>query len=166
MPLSEQAFEAAYRRLEKPLYNYLYRWFWNPAVCEDLIHDAFERIWNKRKGIDEHRLNALVWTTTINLARNLHRRLVRWQWLPLLPSLRSIECPEALAQQDERERRLRDALERLPRASREVILLGVFAGVDRAELADMLGIPAGTLASRKHAATKRLQEMLEDGNDD
>lgn len=164
--MSEQALEAAYRRLEKPLYNYLYRWFWNPAVCEDLIHDAFERIWNKRTGIDADRIDALVWTTVVNLARNRHRSLLRWQWLPLPPSLRSTGCPEDQAQQDERERRLRDALERLPRASREVILLGVFAGVDRAELADMLGIPAGTLASRKHAAIKRLQAMLEDGNDD
>lgn len=162
MSLSEQALEAAYGRLEKPLYNYLFRWFWDPVVCEDLIHDAFERIWKKRARVDEDRMDALVWTTVVNLARNHHKRISRWQWLPLTISPRETQCPETMAHLDEREQRLRQALDQLPREAREVILLDVFAGIDRAELASMLEIPLGTLASRKHSATTRLQKLLED----
>ncbi len=162
MSLPEQVLEAAYRRLEKPLYNYLFRWFWDPVECEDLIHDAFERIWKRRTQVDPDRLDALVWTTTLNLARNQWRRGRRWRWLPLPDSLRSGQSPQRAAQLDERDQRLRAALERLPPNEREVILLDVFAGLGSKELASVLGIPKGTLASRKHTATARLTRLLEE----
>jgi len=163
--LSQQALEAAYRRLEKPLYNYLFRWFWNPVECEDLIHDAFERLWKRRRKVKEDGMDALVWTTVINLARNRHRWVGRWSWLPLSPTLSSEQNPHQSAQLDEREQQLKDALAKLSMSDREVILLDVFAGVDRTELANMLGIPIGTLASRKHAAIARLRRLLESANE-
>ncbi|NBB92526.1 MAG: sigma-70 family RNA polymerase sigma factor [Gammaproteobacteria bacterium] len=160
--LSRPALEAAYLRLEKPLYNYLYRWFWDPETCRDLIHDAFERIWRKRERVDEAGVEALAWTVVINLARNHHRRarLVEWIGLPL--GLSGGRGPDAEAELGERDRRLRDALEALPASAREILLLDIFAGVPRQRLAGMLGIPAGTLASRKHAAVNRLKELLDD----
>ena len=167
MSLSSTALETAYLRLEKPIYNYLYRWFWDAGMCEDLMHDAFERIWRRWRRVDEERIDALVWTTVINLARNKVRDRKRWQWLPLQVSLYAPGNPEILAGLDERDRRLRQALDRLPPASREVLLLELYSGLGRAELAHCLGVPAGTLASRKHAAVKRLQTLLEeDGHED
>jgi len=46
--LSVEAFERAYRSLERPLFNYLYRWVWDEQTAQDLIHDAFERLWRRR----------------------------------------------------------------------------------------------------------------------
>lgn len=149
-------------RLERPLYNYLYRWFWHPETCRDLMHDAFERIWLKRQGIDEARIDALVWTTVINLGRNHHRRRKLFEWLPLPTALTDGLQPDAEAELGERDRRLKRALNELPDRSREILLLEIFAGVPRERLALMLGIPAGTLASRKHAAVGRLKELLDD----
>ena len=149
-------------RLERPLYNYLYRWFWHPETCLDLIQDAFERLWRKRDQIDETKIDALAWTTVINLGRNRHRRRKLLEWAPLPPSLVGGALPEEALEFGNRDRRLREALDRLPRALREVILLDVFCGVPREDLAHLLGIPAGTLASRKHAAVSRLKELLDD----
>lgn len=149
-------------RLERPLYNYLYRWFWQPETCRDLIHDAFERIWRRRKSVEPARIDALVWTTVINLGRNHHRRRKLLDWVPLPPALTGGLGPETEAGLDERDRRLQRALDELPDRSREVVLLEIFAGVPRARLASILGIPAGTLASRKHAAIKRLKELLDE----
>lgn len=162
--LSRQALEAAYVRLERPLYNYLYRWFWHPETCRDLIHDAFERIWRKRQGVEEARIEALVWTTVINLGRNRYRRRKILDWVPLPPALIGGVQPDAEAELDERDQRLQRALDALPDRSREVLLMEIFAGVPRDRLASMLGIPAGTLASRKHAAIHRLKELLDDEN--
>ncbi|WP_376696364.1 RNA polymerase sigma factor [Wenzhouxiangella sp. EGI_FJ10305] len=160
--LSRQALEAAYVRLERPLYNYLYRWFWCSETCRDLIHDAFERIWRKRRDVEQARMDALVWTTVINLSRNHHRRRKLLEWAPLPPVLVGGTQPDVDAELDEREQRLQRALDALPNRSREVLLLEIFAGVPRDQLASMLEIPAGTLASRKHAAVRRLKELLDD----
>lgn len=58
--------------------------------------------------------------------------------------------------------RLRAALRQLPPASRDVLLLSEFSGLRGDEIAALLGIPAGTVASRKHNAVVRLKALLGD----
>jgi RNA polymerase sigma-70 factor (ECF subfamily) len=160
--LSQASFEAAYRRLERALFNYLYRWVWDSGVCEDLIHDAFERIWKKRRRIDAEKLDALIWTTVINLARNHHSRSTRWRWVPLPATLLGPDSSEESLEMDSKDRRLCDALGQISPRSREVILLELYSGMSGAEIARMLGIAEGTVASRKHNAINRLRSLLED----
>lgn len=162
MALSANEFEAAYRRLERPMFNYLYRWFWDAAQCEDLLHDAFERLWKRRQRIDGIRLDALAWTTVLNLARNHHAARKRWRWFPLPPALAARDDPSQALELDWRDQRLRQALDQLPALAREVLLLELFSGLSRVEIARHLGIAEGTLASRKHAAMAHIRTLLEE----
>lgn len=159
MALREDALYASYRRLERPLYNVLYRQLWQAQDCQDVIHDAFLRVWARRAGVDEATLDALLWTTALNLARNRIRWRKLWRHEPLDET--------APAPNDDgthtdflATRRLRKALRELPAASREVLLLSEFSGLRGAEIARLLGIPAGTVASRKHQAMDRLKALL------
>lgn len=162
MPLTSDELESAYRRLEKPLYNYLFRWFWDRAVSEDLMHDTFERLWKRRDRIDSERVDALIWTTLLNLARSRYRQVQRWQKVPLPAWLKARENPETVALSDERDRQLRQAIGGISAAAREVLLLELYSGLGRAEIARMLDIPEGTLASRKHNAIQHLNRMLKE----
>lgn len=160
MTLREDALYASYRRLEKPLYNVLYRKLWQAEDCQDLIHDAYVRVWARRERVDESTLDALIWTTALNLARNRLRWRNLWRRVPLdetttLPAVTGSE--DFLAT-----RRLRKALAELPTASRDVLLLAEFSGLRGAEIAKVLGIPAGTVASRKHHAMQRLKTLFGD----
>ena len=162
MPLTSDELESAYRRLEKPLHNYLFRWFWDRAVSEDLIHDAFERLWKRRERIDADRLDALIWTTLLNLARSRYRKAQRWQKVPLPAWLKTRENPESIALSDERDRQLRQAISSISDGAREALLLELYSGLGRAEIARILNIPEGTLASRKHNAVKHLNRILKE----
>jgi RNA polymerase sigma-70 factor (ECF subfamily) len=51
-------------------------------------------------------------------------------------------------------------LRELPAAMRDVLLLAEFSSLRGAEIAAVLGIPAGTVASRKHHAMERLKTLL------
>jgi RNA polymerase sigma-70 factor (ECF subfamily) len=160
MTLRKEALYACYQRLEKPLYNVLFRQLWQREDCQDLIHDTFMRVWERQAGVHEDTLDALVWTTALNLAKNR----LRWR------VLRKHEPIDEEAMQDLNtsndssdflaERRVREALRKLPNAWREVLLLSEFSGMRSTEMAEVLGIPAGTVASRKHLALARLKECL------
>ena len=166
MPLDEAELLACYRRLETPLYNALYRWLWQAQDCQDLIHDAFVRVWHRRASVDAARLDALVWSTALNLARNRLRWRALWRFGEAQAETAG-EHADALtaATRREDEQRLRAALRRLPRRLREVLVLSEFGGLGVAEIADVLQIPAGTVGSRKHAAMARLRTWL-GGTDD
>lgn len=165
MALREEALYASYRRLERPLFNVLYRQLWQTEDCQDLIHDAYMRVWERRAKVDEQTLDALVWTTALNLAKNR----LRWRLLRRHEPLdedsmqghaTTIDTTDFLAQ-----RKLRQALRSLPAASRDVLLLAEFGGLNGAEIAAILGIPAGTVASRKHLAMAKLKALLGDRPD-
>ncbi|MGH8274991.1 MAG: RNA polymerase sigma factor [Gammaproteobacteria bacterium] len=161
MALSESGLYACYQRLEGPLFNVLYRMLWNRQDCQDLIHDAFLRVWKRRDRVDMDRLDALVWTTALNLARNRLRWRRRWrtesldvEWPAGEPS------PEGAVDRQMQQRRLHEALQRLPSAMRDVLLLGEFSGLRQAEIAAILHIRPGTVASRRHNALRRLRVLL------
>lgn len=162
MTLRRDALIASYRRLERPLYNVLYRQLWQAQDCQDLIHDAYMRVWERRGKVTEDTLDALdalVWTTALNLARNR----LRWRRLrrhdPLDGASQTLSTAESSAD-FLAERQLHRALQQLPQAWQQVLLLSHFSGLSGAEIAAVLGIPAGTVASRKHQAMARLKTLM------
>lgn len=159
MTLREGALYASYRRLERPLFNVLYRQLWQREDCQDIIHDAYVRIWERRSKVEEATLDALAWTTALNLARNRMRWRRLWQHEQV-----DDEALEASSDDEDflATRHVRDALSRLPAASRDVLLLSEFSGMRGDEIAAVLGIPAGTVASRKHHAIERMKVLLGD----
>lgn len=164
MALREDALYASYRRLEKPLFNVLYRQLWLAQDCQDVIQDAYMRVWERRDKVRDDTLDALVWTTALNLAKN------RMRWRKLRRH-EPIEETSLLADERHTEtdflayRRLHRALRQLPGAWRQVLLLSEFSGMTGADIAAVLGIPAGTVASRKHLAMARLKSLMGDLSD-
>ncbi len=164
MTLRQEALYASYRRLERPLYNVLYRQLWQAEDSQDVIHDAYVRVWERRDKVDEATLDPLVWTTALNLARNR----LRWRLLRRHEAIDDATLPmvDGTAQDFLAVRRLHHALRQLPRAAQQILLLSEFSGMRGAEIAAVLGIPAGTVASRKHLAMARLKTLLgESGHD-
>lgn len=157
MTLREDALYASYRRLEGPLFNVLYRQLWQREECQDLIHDAFVRVWERRERVSEATLDALIWTTALNLARNRLRWRRLWRQEPLDDSA---PTPGMSPEDFLAAHRVREALGQLPGKSRDVLLLSEFSGMSGQEIARLLGISAGTVASRKHNAVVRLKALL------
>lgn len=158
MSLNEPALYASYRRLEKPLFNVLYRQLWQTQDCQDVIQDAYLRVWQRRAKVDAATLDPLVWTTALNLARNR----LRWRALRRHEPLDAAGLPAAAEDGTDflAARQLHQALRQLPRAWQQVLLLTAFSGMRNLDIATVLGIPEGTVASRKHLALARLRTLL------
>jgi RNA polymerase sigma-70 factor (ECF subfamily) len=60
-----------------------------------------------------------------------------------------------------RAERTREALKTLPAEQREVVLLAYYGGYTQSEIADLTGLPLGTVKSRTLTALRRLRSALE-----
>lgn len=70
------------------------------------------------------------------------------------------EAPDDSAARAEDRRRIEQALESLPERHRTIIMLSDLQGLSYREIAEVLGIPMGTVMSRLHNARRRLREAL------
>jgi RNA polymerase sigma-70 factor, ECF subfamily len=68
--------------------------------------------------------------------------------------------PEDVASGAERRERIRKGLDSLSERHRTIIILSDIEGLQYREIAEVLGIPMGTVMSRLHHARKRLREVL------
>ena len=167
--LDEAALETLYVRLEKPLYNVVYRWVWDAETAHDVVQEAFLRLWRMRERIDMTTVEPLVYRIALNLAANRRRaqKIRRFVTLQVIAELRSRSPgPHEALERARREHALRSAIDGLPERLRRVVTLCEFSDMTYAEIADSLGIATGTVGSRRNEALQRLREMLGDWEDD
>ncbi|MEQ1508560.1 MAG: sigma-70 family RNA polymerase sigma factor [Myxococcota bacterium] len=164
-PFDRAALESLYVRLEKPLYNVVYRWVWDPTVAEDIVHDTFVRLWSARRQVVTATVEPLVYRIALNLVRN-RRRWHRLRTFLGLDGLRAGAPPadEALADHH-RADRVRAAIDALPDKLRTVMVLTAYSGLSYAEIAALTGTPEGTVGSRRNRAIALLRAAVggEDG---
>ena len=70
--------------------------------------------------------------------------------------------PEELVLQNDNDTLVRKALEMLPPNYREVLILREFEGMSYGEIADITGMPVGTVMSSLSRARGRLRQVLTD----
>lgn len=159
--LSAQQWQDLYQRLEKPLYNLAWRYIWNAQEAQDIVHDAFLQLWERRSKILIDTANRYLWVAVLNLSRKRRRWARAKQFLLPEDSSHELASPdsvEASVSDREDEQRLREDINRLPELLRAVLLMTEFSQMSYEEVAGVLAIPAGTVASRRHLAVKRLRE--------
>ena len=152
--------EALYREHGPAILNYLRRRCADGGWAEDLLHETFARALRQVDRLDEVR-SPKAWL--LGIARNVWRGARRGRRRTRsLPHDLAAESP---ARDDPRLEQMRRALDALPDAFREVLELRLREELSYEEIANVLGIPVGTVRSRLHHAVRRLQEMMSRDHD-
>jgi RNA polymerase sigma-70 factor (ECF subfamily) len=129
--------------------------------AEDALQDALVIAWRDLPGLrDPDRFDAwlhrLVVRACVHEAVRERRLVANLRVLPIdVPA--SQDDLLSLADRDQLERGFR----RLPPEQRAILVLRHFAGYEPAEIAELLGIPAGTARSRLHHAHRAMRAALE-----
>lgn len=162
--LDRATLEALYMRLEKPMYNVVYRWVWNAATAQDIVQEAFLRLWNMRERVDVATVEPLVYRIALNLASNKRRaaKLRAFVGLDATPLKARGQSPDDELAQRRQHHALRQAIDGLPERLRRVVMLCEFAGLTYAEVAETLDIAPGTVGSRRNEALAKLRAELGD----
>lgn len=134
------------------------------AEAEDAAQEAFVKAY---RALPRFRAGAPFrpWLLRIvtNEARNRVRSARRREALALRAAAVSGDAapsPEAAAEELGARRELLGSVERLPEPDREVIAYRYFLGLSEAEMAEALGVPAGTVKSRLSRALMRLRTEM------
>jgi RNA polymerase sigma factor (sigma-70 family) len=167
LPTKEQlrAFEAAVLPHLDAAYN-LARWLIrNDHDSEDLVQEAYLRAFKFFGGFQGGDARAWLLAVVRNVCYTwLKKRQTRGATTAFDEEVHSGEGdaynPERLALQHADREVLRDALEELPVAYREVIVLRELEGCSYKDIAVIADIPIGTVMSRLTRARKRLEEHL------
>ena len=144
----------------------------SPEDARDLSQDAFARAYRARQRIDPD-MQFYTWFYQIlrrlcfNFIRDrkLHRAKLRDQksWIVDDAAFRSRERnPQRALEREQTRRRVRQAIETLPDREREALVLKEFEGLKYREIAEIVGIPIGTVMSRLYSARKNLASAIEE----
>jgi RNA polymerase sigma-70 factor (ECF subfamily) len=157
--MDEQAarLEQLYREIGPDIRAYLRRRLIDSWLADELLQETF-LIATRDAASLEAAGSPRAWL--LGIARNLFREHVR-----KAARRRTVELPDDVAENpateaDHRLDLIRSAIGELPEAQREVLALRLKDDLCYAEIAEMLGIPIGTVRSRLHQALRRLRLCL------
>jgi RNA polymerase sigma-70 factor (ECF subfamily) len=135
------------------------QWTATHADAEDVVQEAFVRFWRVRHRAADPAayLYGCVKRTALDWQRGRTRRAKREEAAARPEGEPLFAGP---AEQAERRAAIAAALGTLPADQREVLVMKVWGGLTFPQIADALGVPANTAASRYRYALARLREQL------
>jgi RNA polymerase sigma-70 factor (ECF subfamily) len=170
----ERAFRELVKRFQGRVGNLIRRVLNDHEAVDDLAQEVFIRVFlhrrNYRRG---SKFSTWVFTIAANLAKNEIRRRVRrrnWFSLDALTEVFSDSMPQLADPTESRERTLEreqlqgevgKAIATLPEAFRLALVLRDIEGLSYEEIAEVLGVPGGTVRSRINRARSMLERRLQ-----
>lgn len=139
------------------------QWSTTSADAEDAMQNGFLKFWETRsRARDELAyLYACVRSAAMDLKRSDRRRDAHELSARELSARRPDESAfEAPLEQSERNAAIESALRQLPGDQREVVVMKIWGALTFAQIAEALGIPLNTAASRYRYALARLEADL------
>jgi RNA polymerase sigma factor (sigma-70 family) len=162
----EGAIEVLYGRYGGSCFGLARRILDDAQLAEDVVQQVFVALW-KGTGFDPSRGAVSTWLLSMthhkavdSLRKESKRRKTVAGEQTLLELQATGPGPEDEAWSRMRAERTRDALRLLPAEQREVLLLAYYGGYTQREIADLTGLPLGTVKSRTLAALRRLRGHL------
>jgi len=135
----------------------------NATDAEDAAQEAFIRAYEKLHTYDlKRKFSTWLFTVTANLCKNKLRR-ARFS-VPLRDSYDAPspdDTPAEAAALDALQETVRRGLDRLRFEYRAPLTLRFYADLDYKDIADVLGIPEGTVKTRIHRGKQELKRWLE-----
>lgn len=161
------ALAVLYERHGAACYRLAWRVTASRALAEDAVQEAFTGLWLDPAAYLPDRGSVRSWLLRLTHHKAVdfvRRESLQWRLQQAHPA-RTLDWPAAAepyaaAWEQIRARQVRAALAGLPQAQRQALELAYYGGHTHREIADLTGVPLGTVKSRILAAVRRLKLRL------
>jgi len=167
----EAAFRELVSRYKNSLYAFLRQFLNRHDLVEDVFQETFLQLFSSRESFDQNRpLRPWLFTIAANKAKDALRKWQRTAAVPIGTMADSQELsfddmlntvtadstmPYDELQKNETASRVGQIVADMPESLREILILAYFQKFSYKQMAEMLGIPIGTVKSRLHTAVGR-----------
>ena len=165
------AFRVFYDRHGGAAYSLAHRIVGDPQIAEDVTQEAFLSIWRSKARFDPARGSVRAWA--LGIVRNRAIDALRRSARPapkldlddeaVLDSQPAPQRTDTEAIRRETAGRLRGVLGLLPREQLQVVALAYFGGFSHTEIAEMVGVPLGTIKGRMRLGLEKVRATLAEG---
>lgn len=158
----QQAFAELFSHFAPRVKGFLMKGGADASLAEECTQEVMATLWRKAHLFDPARASVATWIFTI--ARNRKIDALRKQRRPEPEDLtwgpeEEPDQVEAIGLRQETEQ-LADAIKALPEKQRELIEKAYFGDLSHSEIADVTGLPLGTIKSRIRLALDRLRHAM------
>jgi RNA polymerase sigma-70 factor (ECF subfamily) len=169
--VAERRDRAAFARLfdyyAPRVHAYLLRLRLDPVAADEITQEVMTTLWQKAALFDRSKSSVATWLFRIARNRRIDAHRREREEPPIDGAILDIpdpaQMPDDKVNAAQRDLMVRSALDLLPAEQLELVRLAFFEGFSHSEIADMTGIPLGTVKSRLRLAFSRLRRALDDG---
>jgi RNA polymerase sigma-70 factor (ECF subfamily) len=161
-------------RYQRPIFNFIYRFYGNYDLAEELTQETFLRCYQFLKSYDPKRkFSTWLYTVAKNLCidhlkKKKGREISLDQSLPFVERQvagRSSEAdPQTLCLRRREDDTLLRAIGKLEASRRVVLILSYFQGLSYQEISEALGVPVSTVKIRIFRAKKALLAIMKESD--
>ena len=159
-----KAFATLYDRHIRAAYCLAYRMMGEKQAAEDLAQEAFIKAWRRAGSYRAERASVRTWILSIVHNRGIdqlrsHASRRRTQEKIEASAASSQPSEEAFAEtwRNTQAEQVREALSTLPKEQLKILELAYFSGYTHVEIAELLGVPLGTVKGRMRAGLKKMR---------
>lgn len=157
---AEPTFSKVFRDYAQTLNSYLFYQTGNESLAQDLVQEAFTRLWKNCSSVALSTAQGYVFTIAKNLLKNnyQHQKVVL-RYEQGSPPSSTVHDPQFLLEEKELADRLQSAIAALPEKQRVVFLLSRIDKKTYQEIADMLEISRQAVEKRIYKALDTLRKV-------
>jgi RNA polymerase sigma-70 factor, ECF subfamily len=161
-----RAFATLYDRHSRAAYSLAYRMLGEKQAAEDLLQDAFLKVWRRATSYRTERASVKTWILSIVHNRGIDqlrslasRRRTQERVEASAPTSQPSDAFSEAWRNSQREQ-LGQALGSLPKEQSEILELAYISGCTHVEISEVLGLPLGTVKGRLRLGLKKVRNYF------
>jgi RNA polymerase sigma-70 factor, ECF subfamily len=162
-----EAFATLYDRHSRAAFSLAYRMMGERQASEDLMQDAFLKVWRSASSYRAERGSVRTWILSIVHNRGIDqirsqasRRRTQDKIEASAPRSQPSEAFAETLRNSQRDQ-VREALDTLPPEQLKILELAYFSGYTHVEISELLRLPLGTVKGRMRLGLKKIRDYFE-----
>ncbi len=168
-----KAFEILVQRYKNSLTNYVFRFIGDYEACVDIVQETMIKVYRYKDSYSSiAKFSTWIYTIAGNLARTEYQRRKRKRTFSInaygeekneiydIPD--ESYRPDIITDSGIKDKIIQDALQKVSKAYREVVILRDIQDLSYEEISEITGLNIGTVKSRINRGRVQLQKMLKD----